>query len=140
MADPNGDDEREEELSSIAAIFPELIINPSNPFAACIDIPVTPASPLGQLVPKLQALFILRGASASTAYATAIQVIAGLVHRQATILAMQDAFRLSVILTGIAIISAFFVRYRRVPPPEQIPSEQERSEEMASREEAMLAV
>jgi EmrB/QacA subfamily drug resistance transporter len=102
---------------------------------------VTPASLLGQLVPKLQALFIQRGASASTAYATAIQVIAGLVQRQATILAMQDAFRFSVILTGVAIIAAFFVRYRRVPPPtEQLLSEQQRSEETAAREEAKMAI
>jgi len=102
---------------------------------------VTPSSPLGQLVPKLQALFMLRGAPASTAYATAIRVIAGLVQRQATILAMQDAFRYSVILTGVAIIAAFFVRYRKVPPPtEQLLSKQQRSEETAAREEVKMAI
>lgn len=40
------DDEREEELSSIAAIFPELVIDPANPFAATLDLPVAPSSPL----------------------------------------------------------------------------------------------
>ncbi|GAB7350278.1 hypothetical protein MBLNU459_g0919t1 [Dothideomycetes sp. NU459] len=43
MAD---EDEREEELSSIAAIFPELIVDSDNPFAASIDLPVAPSSPL----------------------------------------------------------------------------------------------
>jgi E3 ubiquitin-protein ligase RNF14 len=45
MADSQ-DDEREEELSSIVAIFPELTINPSNPFSASLELPVTPATPL----------------------------------------------------------------------------------------------
>jgi E3 ubiquitin-protein ligase RNF14 len=40
------DDEREEELSSIVAIFPELTIDPSDPFSASLDIPVSPAEPL----------------------------------------------------------------------------------------------
>jgi DHA2 family multidrug resistance protein len=104
---------------------------------------VTPLSPLGQLVPELQAFFMQSGASASAAYAAAIQVVVGLVQRQATILAMQDAFRLSVILTAVAIVAAFFVRYRRVPPaaaPEQPSSQQERQEGEAAREEAMLAL
>lgn len=109
---------------------------------------VTPSSPLGQLVPQLQALFTLHGASASAAYAAAIQVISGLVRKQATILAMQDAFRISLVLTVVAIVSAFFVRSRRaVAPtitPEQRPmSEQERAEAAeaeAARQEAQLAV
>lgn len=45
MAD-GADDERTEELSSISAIFPELTIDPSQPFAASLDISVTPAVPL----------------------------------------------------------------------------------------------
>jgi E3 ubiquitin-protein ligase RNF14 len=40
------DDEREEELSSIVAIFPELTIDPSDPFSASLDLPVSPADPL----------------------------------------------------------------------------------------------
>lgn len=39
-------DEREEELSSITAIFPELLIDPSDPFVASIELPVAPAKPL----------------------------------------------------------------------------------------------
>ncbi|KAK8152011.1 RWD domain-containing protein, partial [Phyllosticta citribraziliensis] len=50
MADQN---EREEELSSITAIFPELAINPDDPFAASIDLPVAPLSPLAIAFPAL---------------------------------------------------------------------------------------
>ncbi|KAF1353151.1 RWD domain-containing protein, partial [Delphinella strobiligena] len=39
-------DEREEELSSIAAIFPELVIDSNDTFAASIDLPVAPSAPL----------------------------------------------------------------------------------------------
>lgn len=44
MADGGGDD-REEELSTISAIFPELIIDPTNPFSASLELPVAPANP-----------------------------------------------------------------------------------------------
>lgn len=40
------EDERSVELSSIAAIFPELIVDPANSFAATLDVPVTPEKPL----------------------------------------------------------------------------------------------
>ena len=40
------EDERAIELSSIAAIFPELTINPSEPFSATIDLPVELAEPI----------------------------------------------------------------------------------------------
>ncbi|KAF2462325.1 hypothetical protein BDY21DRAFT_274547, partial [Lineolata rhizophorae] len=40
------DDEREEELSSITAIFPELAIDAHNPFEATIDLTVAPSTPL----------------------------------------------------------------------------------------------
>lgn len=47
------EDERAVELSSIAAIFPELVIDPSDPFCATIDLPVTPTKPLAVLFPPL---------------------------------------------------------------------------------------
>ncbi|GME59520.1 Ring finger protein [Neofusicoccum parvum] len=50
MADTT-DDEREEELSSIAAIFPELALHPENPFKASIDLPVAPSAPLAVTFP-----------------------------------------------------------------------------------------
>ena len=40
------EDERAIELSSIAAIYPELIIEPKAPFEASLEIPVAPTSPL----------------------------------------------------------------------------------------------
>lgn len=47
MADlESTEDERALELSTVAAIFPELTIDPSNPFSASIELPVSPAKPL----------------------------------------------------------------------------------------------
>lgn len=40
------DDERAIELSTIAAIYPELVVNSADPFSASIDIPVEPIKPL----------------------------------------------------------------------------------------------
>jgi hypothetical protein len=40
------EDERSVELATIAAIFPELLIDSHNPFSAKLDIPVNPAKPL----------------------------------------------------------------------------------------------
>jgi EmrB/QacA subfamily drug resistance transporter len=77
---------------------------------------VTPWSPLGQLVSGLQALFTLHGASASAAYAAAIQLLIRQLQQLATVMAMQDAFRVSLLLTGVAIVAAFFVPSRRPQP------------------------
>ncbi|GIJ89976.1 translation termination inhibitor protein itt1 [Aspergillus pseudoviridinutans] len=40
------EDERSVELSSIAAIYPEIQIDPASPFRASLDIPVKPSTPL----------------------------------------------------------------------------------------------
>ncbi len=105
---------------------------------------VTPASPLGQLVPRLQALFVLHGASVGAAYSAALQEISGLLTLQATVLAMQDAFRLSVGLTIVSIVATFFVRYRsaRRRPTTTVaqPTTPQEHEEAAARQEATLAV
>ncbi len=105
---------------------------------------VTPSSLLGQLVPRLQALFELHGASPSAAYAAAILAISGLLRREATVLAMQDSFRLSLVLALLAIVAAFFVRYRK---PQAAAVEEKRAvtepaleEEAAALGEAKLAV
>jgi EmrB/QacA subfamily drug resistance transporter len=102
---------------------------------------VTASSPLGQLVPLLQALFISHGASSTLAYATALQEISGLVQRQAAVLAMQDGFRLSAILALVAIVASFFVTGQRrkqnaAVQPSSTP--QEREEEERARQEAMI--
>jgi hypothetical protein len=86
----------------------------------------------------LQALFMLHGASASAAYAAAIHLLIRQLERQATVLAMQDTFRLSLLLTGAAIVAAFFVRSRR-PQPTAVAEEPltkgEREKEAAAWEE-----
>ena len=81
---------------------------------------VTPSSPLGQLVPRLQALFVSRGADITAARAAAIQTVARLVQRQGYILAIQDAFTFSLVVTFLAIIAVLFVsksRRQAVPTP-----------------------
>lgn len=40
------DDEREEELQTLAAIFPEVLIDASDAFTATLELPVSPAKPL----------------------------------------------------------------------------------------------
>ncbi len=40
------DDERTIELSSIAAIFPEIVLDPNLPYQASLELPVSPATPL----------------------------------------------------------------------------------------------
>lgn len=79
---------------------------------------VTPASPLGQLVARLQAAFTLRGADPNLAHNAAIQYIIQFVRLQGYMLAIQDAFWLTLAFTGIALVATFFVRSRRrVAPP-----------------------
>lgn len=40
------EDERQVELDCIAAIFPEIVLDPSEPFTATIDLPVNPRNPV----------------------------------------------------------------------------------------------
>jgi DHA2 family multidrug resistance protein len=98
---------------------------------------VTSASPLGQMIAGLQAAFVARGADIMQAQAAAIQVIVGLVQRQAFILALQDAFTFSLVVVVLAIVAVLFVRQtrRRVPPVaagQQGPLSQQEAEEMES--------
>jgi DHA2 family multidrug resistance protein len=71
---------------------------------------VTASSPIGQLLPRIEGLFLLRGADMHSATSAALQIIAGYVTRQGYLLAMRDAFFLTLILTFIAIVATFFVR------------------------------
>jgi EmrB/QacA subfamily drug resistance transporter len=101
---------------------------------------VTPSSPLAMLIPTLQAAFISQGASSSAAYAAAIQEVVGLLQQQATVLAMQDAFRISLLLTGVAILGAFFVRTYKPQPVSGKPSPGKPSskQKAAAPDEALL--
>jgi len=106
---------------------------------------VTAGSPLGQLVTRLQALFVSQGASVATARDGALQVVARYIQRQGYALAIQDAFRLSVGIILVAIIAVFFIRgSRRTPQPQRDTQPVEEGtttdEGSASRDEALLAV
>src|SRR6266567_3457618 len=74
---------------------------------------VTATSPLGHLLPRISAFFMAHGASAEAARRAALQVIAGLVQRQATVLAIQDAFFFAAIFVGAALIATLLVREKR---------------------------
>jgi DHA2 family multidrug resistance protein len=84
---------------------------------------VTASSPLGQLIPRIQALLVARGADTASAYTAALQLIARFVQRVAFVLALQDALWLTIFVTGLAIIAVLFVRGTRRPQriPEQAP-------------------
>ena len=103
---------------------------------------ITTGSPLAQFLTQLQAAFVARGADVVSAHAAAIQLIIQYVQRQSFMLAMQDAFRFTLILVIIGIVATFFVREQRrtpVPATQEMSSEQ-REEEERARTEAALAV
>ena len=105
---------------------------------------VTPGSQLGQLLPRLEALFVSQGADLNTARSTAIQTIAGLLQRQGYALAIQDGFLISVGIILVAIIAVFFIRGARRTTPQQVQQQAEpetlSDEDKAARDEALLAV
>ncbi len=74
---------------------------------------VTPGSPTAGLLLKLEAYLVAQGASLQAAHSTAVQVIAGLIQQQSFMLAIQDAFRLTVFIVLLAIIATLFVGSRR---------------------------
>ena len=83
---------------------------------------VTASSPLGQLLPGLQALFVARGADLQSARMAALQLIARFLQRQSFVLAMQDAFWLTLAIIACAIIATLFVRGSRRSARIQEPS------------------
>ncbi|KAM5443286.1 putative RBR-type E3 ubiquitin transferase [Microsporum ferrugineum] len=44
--DEDTDDERSQELQSIAAIYPEIVVDPSAPFKASLTLPISPLNPI----------------------------------------------------------------------------------------------
>ncbi|HLI07477.1 MAG TPA: DHA2 family efflux MFS transporter permease subunit [Ktedonobacteraceae bacterium] len=103
---------------------------------------VTPGSPTGGLLREIEAYLVGQGINLQVAQSTAIQVIAGLVQQQAYMLAIEDAFRLTVAVIVVAIIATLFVgsRRHRVHQTPSLapgtPGETERSE--AALTEAMM--
>jgi len=78
---------------------------------------VTAGSPLGQLLPRLQGLFMQHAANAQSASSAALQLIARILQRQSYLLAIQDAFFLIIALVVLAIVATLFIKERRRPAP-----------------------
>jgi DHA2 family multidrug resistance protein len=74
---------------------------------------VTPASPLGQLLARIQAYYVMQGRDLMDARNTAIQIVIGLVQGQGYALAIQDAFKLTTVITVLAVFVVFFVKGRQ---------------------------
>ena len=105
---------------------------------------VTASSRIGQLLPQLQAYFVAHGASMQAARTAALQVIAGLLQSQSFVLALHDAFVLTIFVIVLAIIATLFVRGSRRPARIQEPSlspvvPTETGEAQGARAEATLA-
>ena len=80
---------------------------------------VMASSPLGQLLPRLQGLFLLHGADAQSARSAALQLIARLLQRQGYLLALQDAFFVVIALIALAIVATLFVKEKCRSAPSQ---------------------
>ena len=78
---------------------------------------VTASSTIGQLLPRLQGLFMLHGADAQSARSAALQLIARFLQRQSYLLAIQEAFFLIIGLVVLAIVATLFVKERRRSAP-----------------------
>ncbi|HZR39290.1 MAG TPA: DHA2 family efflux MFS transporter permease subunit [Ktedonobacteraceae bacterium] len=100
---------------------------------------VTATSPIGQMLPRLQALFVARGADLATAKTTALQLIAQLVQRQGYVLAIQDAFLLTLVFVIISVIATLFVSgSRRQAATNGQPAQEEHTAAHAEMELALV--
>lgn len=73
---------------------------------------VTPFSKLGGMIYELQAYFVAHGAGLVAAHVAALREISGILEGQAFILAMQDAFRLTMVTIVVAVFAVIFIRTR----------------------------
>ncbi len=102
---------------------------------------VTPSSQLGLLIPRLEALFVAQGASTTLAMQTAVQVVIQELQLQAYMLAMNDAFLLTLVFAFLAFIAVIFVRGGRQRGDRRAQNQEAVSqEEQRTHEEATLAV
>ena len=99
---------------------------------------VTASSPLGQLLPRLQGLFLLHGADAQSARSAALQSIARLLQRQGYLLALQDAFFVVIALIALAIVATLFVKEKRRSAPSSQESLASDAGESAPKEPALV--
>src|SRR5215471_12410568 len=100
---------------------------------------VTPESQLGLVFSRLQALFLARGADLTSAHVAAVHQVIQLVERQAAMLAIQDAFWLSLLAMLVALIPVFFVPAKLLVeavttarPSAEVKEEEERALEVVS--------
>jgi len=98
---------------------------------------VTASSPLGQLLPRLQGLFLLHGADAQSARSAALQLIARFLQRQGYLLALQDAFFVVIALIALAVVATLFVKEKRRSVPSQESPESDAGES-APKEPALV--
>jgi EmrB/QacA subfamily drug resistance transporter len=103
---------------------------------------VTANSSIGQLLLTLQGYFVAKGTALNVAYSAAVQVVSGMLQRQATILAMRDAFLISMGLTFLAIIASLFVGSgkKKAVQTRTLEKQEESHEEASAREEAKIAI
>lgn len=104
---------------------------------------VTPGSRLAQVITGLQALFRSHGADPISAHNAAIHEVIRLVQRQGYILAIRDAFWVSLAVILLAIIASALVRVRRNRAAQvQTSSSTEplSREEESARQEAIMGV
>jgi EmrB/QacA subfamily drug resistance transporter len=85
---------------------------------------VTAASPLGQMMTRLQALFVSRGADVQASRQAVAILVSTFLQKQGYMLALHDAFYLSIILVALALLAALFVKGqpRRTQAP--VPSDE----------------
>jgi EmrB/QacA subfamily drug resistance transporter len=74
---------------------------------------VTARSRIVQFIPAIQAFFVSQGADLFSAHQAALQLVARFVQREAFVLAVQDAFRVTILIIIVALIATFFVRGTR---------------------------
>ena len=126
------------------AVLATLVQTQSQVHYAHLAEKVTASSQLGQLLPRLEALFVANGTSITSAQSAALQAINGLLLQQAFTLSLQDAFTLTLFVIVLAIIATLFVRGSRKRAQINVPSlspvnQSESNETESARAEAMFA-
>ncbi|GCE18585.1 DHA2 family efflux MFS transporter permease subunit [Dictyobacter kobayashii] len=101
---------------------------------------ITPDSSTGHFIMQMQAVLMSRGSSATAAYATALAYIAGRLQLQSYAMAMQDAFWVTLVLVGVAVIASFFVSGKSKKQDKQVEERPLTDEEQLAKEEAMMAI
>ncbi len=95
------------------AILSTLVQSQSKVHYAHLTERVTAGSSLGQMLVRMQGYLMAHGFNQVQAHLASIAEIVGLVHRQSTMLAIQDAFWLTVPVVVAAVVAAILIRGRR---------------------------